>query len=163
MPFRPGAKDRGWSRTAAAVLFLLCAASLPGQPVSADPQAEAKKRVELAAGELEASTAAVRSAALRLSAVAAQLPAARRNVAAAAGELAGARALVAGATRKVRSAELTTGSAQRKVDEATSRVAEGRDTIDGLARRSYQQGPLGDLREIFRVTKTARARGTSGS
>lgn len=146
-----GVRSRGRSRTAGAVLCLWTAIALPGQPASADSQGEAKQRVALAAGELEASTEAVRRAAVRLSAISAQLPTARRKVALATGELAGARALVAGATRKVSSAELATGAAQRKVDEARARVEQGRDTIGGLARRSYQQGPLGDLREIFRA------------
>ena len=151
MSRRPWGTARGRSRAGAAVFVLLCATSVPGQRAAADPQDEARQRVELAAGELEASTQAVRSAALRLSAVSAQLPAARSHVAVAEGELAGARALVAAASRKVRSAELATGAAQRRVDEATARVTQGRDTIGGLARRSYQQGPLGDLREIFRA------------
>ena len=134
---------------AAAVLVALGAGLLPGVPASAEPQGEAKRRVEIAAGELESSTAAVRAAAQQLSAVAAQLPAAQQNAAAAQGELAGARALLAGATRKVRRAELATAASGRRVDEATTRVARGRETIGELARRSYQQGPLGDIRQMF--------------
>lgn len=133
----------------AVVVALAAGLVVPGVPASAEPQGEAKRRVEIAAGELESSIAAVQDAARQLAAVASQLPAARSNVAAAQGELAGARAVLAGATRNVRRAELATMAAGRKVEEATARVTRGRQTIGELARRSYQQGPLGDLRQMF--------------
>ncbi len=133
------------------VVAALVVVSLPGLITSAraESTADAKRRVQVAAGELENSTAAVRRAAASLQAVAAQLPGAERNVSIASGELAGARARLAEANTKVRKAELATDAAQRRVDDATALVARGRDTIDGLARRSYQQGPLGDLRDVF--------------
>ena len=133
------------------IVAALVALSLPSltTSASADATGDAKRRIRVAAGELENSTAAVRRAAASLEAVAAQLPGAQRNVSIATGELAGARARLAEANTKVRKAELATETAQRKVDDATALVDRGRQTIDGLARRSYQQGPLGDLREVF--------------
>jgi murein DD-endopeptidase MepM/ murein hydrolase activator NlpD len=112
---------------------------------------QARHRVAVAAGELENSSAAVQRAAASLQQVAAQLPDAQHNVATARGELAGARARLAEAESTVRRAELATVAAQRRVDEATARVERNRETIGTLARRSYQQGPLGDLREVFRA------------
>ena len=134
-----------------AVCAALLAVALPGAvpPAGADSLGDAKRRVATAAGELENSTAAVRAAAASLDLVAAQLPGARRSVATARGELAGARARLAEANTKVRRAELATAAAERRVTEATARVEANRATIGTLARRSYQQGPLGDLREVF--------------
>ena len=136
-------------RTALAAALITVAAPLVALPVHAETQAEANRRVRVAAGELEDSSAALQRAAASLSAVAAQLPGAQRGVSLAEGELAGARARLAETTTKVRRAELATRAAQGRVDEATAQVTRGRKTIAGLARRSYQQGPLGDLREIF--------------
>ncbi|MCU1674251.1 MAG: Murein DD-endopeptidase MepM and murein hydrolase activator NlpD, containing LysM domain, partial [Frankiales bacterium] len=138
-------------RTALCVALLAVAAPLLTAPARADSLDEAKRRVSVAAGELEDSTAAVRAAAASLDDVAAKLPAAQRDVASARGELAGAQARVAEATTRVRRAELATAAAQRRVDEASARVEANRITIGTLARRSYQQGPLGDLREVFRA------------
>ncbi|MCU1589732.1 MAG: Peptidase, partial [Frankiales bacterium] len=84
-----------------------------------------------------------------LAKVAAQLPGARQDAAAARGELAGARARLQEATTLVRRAELATAAAQRRVDDASAKVTEGRATVGLLARRSYQQGPLGDMREML--------------
>ena len=133
----------------AAATAVVCAA-LVTPPAAADPVDDARRRVTAAAGELENSTAAVRGAAASLADVAARLPAARREAATARGALAGAQARLTEATTQVRRAELATASAQRRVDEASVRVERGRATVAGLARRSYQRGPLGDLREIFR-------------
>ncbi|MCW2725393.1 MAG: hypothetical protein JWN35_2314, partial [Frankiales bacterium] len=82
-------------RTAIAVALLALGAPLlaaPAAPALADAGDEAKRRVALAAGELESSTAAVQQAAVSLAAVATQLPAAQHEAATARGELAGARA-----------------------------------------------------------------------
>jgi murein DD-endopeptidase MepM/ murein hydrolase activator NlpD len=139
-------------RTAIAVALLALGAPLlaaPAAPALADAGDEAKRRVALAAGELESSTAAVQQAAVSLAAVATQLPAAQHEAATARGELAGARARLAEATTRVRRAELATAAAQRRVDAANAKVQQGRDTVGLLARRSYQQGPLGDLRNIL--------------
>ena len=138
-------------RTAVCAALVALAAPLLAVPAGAVSIDEARRRVATAAGELEYSTAAVRAAAASLDRVAVQLPGARRNVASARGELAGAQARLAEANTKVRRAELATAAAQRRVAEATARVEANRDTIGTLARRSYQQGPLGDLREVFRA------------
>src|SRR5207244_11587640 len=45
--------------------------------------------------------------------------------------------------------ELATPAAQRRVAEANAKVQQGRDTVALLARRSYQQGPLGDMRQML--------------
>jgi len=136
----------------AALLAVTTAVVTPAQAQQSDGSLDkARHRVAVAAGELENSTAAVQRAAASLQQVAAQLPGAEHNVATARGELAGARARLSEAESKVRRAELATAAAQRRVDEATARVNRNRDTIDTLARRSYQQGPLGDLREVFRA------------
>jgi murein DD-endopeptidase MepM/ murein hydrolase activator NlpD len=136
-------------RTAVFAALLALTLPLAGAPAQADSSSEAKRRVAEAAHELEGSTAAVRKAAASLSTVASQLPAAQQDVAVARGELAGARAKLAEATTSVRRAELATAAAQRRVDEATAKVADGRATVGLLARRSYQQGPLGDMRQML--------------
>lgn len=134
---------------AAVLLPLLCGPGI-GPVAQADSVDDAKHRVQIAAGALEDSTAAVQAAGASLVSVANQLPGAQRDVAAARGELAGAQARAAEADLLVQRAELSTATAERHVQEATARVASGRETIAVLARRSYQQGPLGDLREVFR-------------
>jgi murein DD-endopeptidase MepM/ murein hydrolase activator NlpD len=139
-------------RTAIAAAFVALTAPVlaaPAGPALADSTDDAKRRVAVAAGELESSNAAVQRAAVSLAAVAAELPAARHDVATARGELAGARARLAEASTRVRRAELATAAAQRRVDAANAKVQKGRDTVGLLARRSYQQGPLGDLRDIL--------------
>ena len=134
---------------AAVMMPLLCGPGV-GPVAQADSVDDAKHRVEIAAGALEDSTAAVQAAGASLVSVANQLPGAQQEVAVARGELAGAQARAAEADLLVRRAELSTATAERHVQEATARVASGRETIAVLARRSYQQGPLGDLREVFR-------------
>jgi murein DD-endopeptidase MepM/ murein hydrolase activator NlpD len=136
-------------RTALAAALLALLAPLLAAPAQADSSSDAKRRVAEASAALEDSTAAVRSAAASLSKVAAQLPAAQQDVAVARGELAGARARLEEANTAVRRAELATAAAQRKVDEANDKVAQGRATVGQLARRSYQQGPLGDMRQML--------------
>ena len=136
-------------RSAVCAALLALVLPLAGAPAQADSAGDAKRRVAEAAAALEGSTAAVLTAAARLADVAAQLPAARQDVASARGELAGAQARLAEATTEVRRAELATAAAQRRVDEATDKVSQGRATVGLLARRSYQQGPLGDMRQML--------------
>jgi murein DD-endopeptidase MepM/ murein hydrolase activator NlpD len=128
---------------------LISLAALVTAPAHADSSGDAKRRVNDASAALEDSTVAVRTAAASLAQVAAQLPTARRDVSVARGELAGARARLAEATTRVRRAELATAAAQRRVDGANAKVLQGRATVGLLARRSYQQGPLGDMRELL--------------
>jgi murein DD-endopeptidase MepM/ murein hydrolase activator NlpD len=136
-------------RAAVAAALLALIAPLLAAPAQADSSADAKRRIADASAALEDSTSAVRAAAASLAKVAAQLPTAQQDVAVARGELAGARARLAEANTAVRRAELATAAAQRKVDEANAKVAEGRATVGLLARRSYQQGPLGDMRQML--------------
>jgi murein DD-endopeptidase MepM/ murein hydrolase activator NlpD len=136
-------------RTALCAALLALTFPLAGAPAQADNSSEAKRRVVDASAALEDSTAAVRAAAASLTTVAAQLPAARNDVATARGELAGARARLAEATTQVRRAELATQAAQRRVDLATDKVSQGRAAVGLLARRSYQQGPLADMRQML--------------
>ncbi|MDT7536904.1 MAG: hypothetical protein QOI82_489 [Actinomycetota bacterium] len=136
-------------RTAVAAALLALTAPLLAAPAHADSSGDAKRRVADASAALEDSTAAVRTAATSLAKVAAQLPGAREDAAVARGELAGAKARLEEANTSVRRAELATAAAQRKVDDANAKVAEGRATVGMLARRSYQQGPLGDMRQML--------------
>ncbi|MBK5307512.1 MAG: peptidoglycan DD-metalloendopeptidase family protein [Frankiaceae bacterium] len=137
-------------RTAVAAALLALISPLASLPAAqADSSSEARRRVAEAAASLEGSTAAVRTAAASLATVAEQLPEAQSDVYVARGELAGARARLSEATTEVRRAELATAAAQRKVDEASAKVEQGRATVGLLARRSYQQGPLGDMREVM--------------
>lgn len=135
-------------RTAICAALLALTAGL-GSPAQADSVGDAKRRVQDASAALEDSTVAVRRAAASLQQVADRLPAAQQDAATARGELAGAEALLAAATSKVRRAELATAAAQRRVDEANARVTAGRVAVGLLARRSYQRGPLGDMRQIL--------------
>ncbi|HVE74858.1 MAG TPA: M23 family metallopeptidase [Mycobacteriales bacterium] len=132
----------------AALAFL--GALAPG-PAAAETEAERRARAEVAAShdELEHSSAAVQAAAAALSKVAAALPAAEREVSQARGELAGAQARATAATTAVRRAEVARAAAQRRVGEASAKVRAGRSLVSQVARRSYQQGPLGDLRQVL--------------
>jgi murein DD-endopeptidase MepM/ murein hydrolase activator NlpD len=136
-------------RTAIAAALLALVMPLVGAPAHADSSGDAKRRVADASAALEDSTAAVRTAAASLSKVAAQLPAAQQDAAVARGELAGAQARLEEASTAVRRAELATDAAQRRVDEASEKVAAGRAAVGLLARRSYQQGSLGDMRQLI--------------
>ena len=136
-------------RTALCAALLALVAPLAGAPAQADSSSDVKHRVADASAALEGSTAAVRAAAASLDQVAAQLPAARSDVATARGELAGARARLQEANTRVLQATLATEAAQHRVDDATVKVAEGRATVGLLARRSYQQGPLGDMSQML--------------
>ncbi len=143
-------------RLAAAACLLglaLPVVALPDQlarPASAqETQEEAKARVDEAAAALEGSSAQVKAAGAALAAVAAQLPGAREEAAQARGELDGARARAGAAEAAASKAELAASVARREVDAASARVDEGLDAVGQLARRSYQQGPLGDLRSVL--------------
>lgn len=147
-------------RLAAAACLLglaLPAVTLPDpvtRPASAqETQEEARQRVDQAVSQaredLEHSSAQVRAAAAALAEVAAQLPVAKQDAVQARGELDGARARAGAALAAARRAELATQAAQREVDEASAQVEQGRAAVAQLARRSYQQGPLGDLRTIL--------------
>jgi murein DD-endopeptidase MepM/ murein hydrolase activator NlpD len=143
---------------------IVCALALPllGSPASSggftvaaattaatQSQEELRQRELEAQHDLEESTAEVQAAAAALREVEAQLPIAEREVAVARGELAGARAKAAAATAAVKAAEAKLAEAQREVDAATARVEEGREDVGRLARRSYQRGRLGALRNVM--------------
>jgi murein DD-endopeptidase MepM/ murein hydrolase activator NlpD len=136
-------------RTAIAAALLAVMGPLVAPPAHADSSSDAKRRVADASAALEDSTLAVRRAAASLAVVAEQLPAAQQDVAVARGELIGAQARLDEANTSVRRAELATAAAQRRVDEANDKVAQGRAAVGLLARRSYQQGPLGDMRQML--------------
>ncbi len=114
-----------------------------------ETQQQARERVAQAEAALEGSTLAVRSAAAALDAVAAELPAAQADAADARGALDGARAREATAVASARRAQDVAVAARQQVDAATGRVAGGRVAVAQLARRSYQQGPLADLRTMM--------------
>ena len=128
----------------ALVLSLLA----PAGPARADDTADAKGRVADAANALEDSTAAVQAAGAALARTAVALPPARAAAARASGELAGAQARAADAERQVQRGELAVTAAVRRFDEATAAVLAGRLAVGRLARRSYQLGPLQDVRAL---------------
>ncbi len=127
------------------------AAPLPSA-VAAPPRAQSLDDLRLkereAAGDLEDSSAAVRTAAAALRAIEVQVPGAKADVARARGELAGARAKAAAADAAVERAEGERAAAQAEVDAASDRVDEGRVGVGRLARRAYQRGRLSDLRDV---------------
>lgn len=134
----------------AACLLGLALPGMAGVPaVAQETPEQARQRVAQAASDLEDSTDAVRAAAAQLEAVAAELPFARADAARARGELDGARAREATAAATARAAERAAQKAERKVEAASARVQEGRDAVARLARRTYQQGPLADLRSMI--------------
>ncbi|MDP3714757.1 MAG: M23 family metallopeptidase [Mycobacteriales bacterium] len=137
------------SRRALAAALAAVAVGVPVTPTQAAEGDEVRERLRESAGELEDSTAAVQAAAAQLRRVAAALPAAQRAAAQARGELAGAQARAAEAARAVRTTELAVTNAQRHVDVATAEVEQGLADIGLLARRTYQQGPLGDLAAVM--------------
>jgi murein DD-endopeptidase MepM/ murein hydrolase activator NlpD len=122
---------------------------------------QARAREEAAHAALEGSTAAVQAAGAELARVEAELPGAQAAVAAAKGELAGARAKATAARAAAERAEAARDAAQEEVDDATAQVEKTRDDVDRLARRAYQRGRLGDLREVMEATEPqdALARG----
>ncbi len=102
-----------------------------------------------AQSDLEDSTDAVRAAAAALREVEAELPTAQADVVRAEGELDGARARAATAAEQAREAERAAAAAEREVSSASREVEAGRAAVARLARRSYQQGPLADLRTVM--------------
>lgn len=127
------------------------AAAVPSVAVlpAAETPEEARERERQAMADLAESSEEVRAAAVALNEVAAELPRAQTDVARARGELAGARAKVAAANAVVARAEAAREAAEKQVDEADGRVEQSREDVGQLARRAYQQGRLGDLREVM--------------
>ncbi len=138
-------------RSAAAACLLGLA--LPGLAATTataqETPAQARARVSEAAGALEGSTAGVRAAAQALAEVAAELPVAEADAARARGELDGAQARAATAAASAQRAEQAAQAARAEVAAASDRVQAGRDAVGRLARRSYQTGPLADVRAVF--------------
>jgi murein DD-endopeptidase MepM/ murein hydrolase activator NlpD len=117
----------------------------PGAPPA---RADAATDLRATAAALESSSAEVQAAGLALARTATALPGAQREVNVARGELAGAEAVLAAAQREVRAGELLLRVASKRVDAATARLQETRDQLGRLARRSYQLGPLQEIRTI---------------
>ncbi len=95
----------------------------------------------------------MRSAAVALSQVEAQLPGAQSAVAKARGGLAGARAKLAAATAELEQAEREQAAAAAQVEAADAQVEQGRQDVGLMARRTYQRGRIGDLREVVDATE----------
>ena len=139
--------------TGIALALALLGSTAPAQAGPA-PRAQTPEQDRLAEAErrtladLAESSAQVRSAAVALSSVAAQLPGAQSAVAKARGSLAGARAKVAAATAELEQAERDLAAATAQVDAADARVEQGRRDVGAMARRTYQRGRLGDVREV---------------
>ena len=128
---------------------------VPPQPAQSavPPGATAEQRrlsaqEQQALADLDESSAQVREAAVALSAVAAQLPAARGDVARARGALAGAQAKLRAAEAELERAEVAVAAGAQQVEAAGRRVQEGRDEVGRMARRTYQRGRLGGLRDV---------------
>ena len=149
----PARARAGTAVALALTLLVLPGASRPAQ-AGPTPRAGTPEQDRLAAAERQAladlaeSSEQVRSAAVALSQVAAQLPGAQSAVAKARGGLAGARAKVAAATAELEEAERAQAAAAKQVEAADRRVEQGRQDVGLMARRTYQRGRLGDLREV---------------
>lgn len=129
----------------------------PGRMAMAAPPGtqsldDLKKREAEAAAALEDSTAAVQAAGAELARIAAALPEAERQVSVAQGELAGARAKAGAARAAAERAEQARVEAQAEVDDANLQVEDSRDDVARLARRAYQRGRLGDVRDVMDAT-----------
>jgi murein DD-endopeptidase MepM/ murein hydrolase activator NlpD len=125
------------------------AAAGPAPRVQTPEQDRVAAAERQALADLAESSAQVRSAAVALSQVAAQLPGAQRAVAEARGGLAGARAKVAAASAELERAEAAQAAAAVQVEAADAQVAQGRQDVGLMARRTYQRGRLGGLREVM--------------
>ena len=125
------------------------AQAAPGGLTQTPAEQEAALKVSEAAGMLEDSSQEVKAAAAALAVVAEQLPLAQADVARARGELAGARAKAKAALAAVERAEQAERQAQVQVDAAGVLVDQGRDDVSRFARRTYQRGALGDLRDVM--------------
>lgn len=119
-----------------------------GPSVQTPEQEELELREREAAGDLVESSAEVKAAGAALRTIAAQLPAARADVDRARGELVGAQAKAARAQQAVARAEAALSAAKAETDAAGAKVEQGRQSVNRLARRAYQRGALGDLREV---------------
>ena len=137
-----------WVRRTALPLSLIGVLLTPSPPARADDSADAKRRIAASVSALEDSSAAVQAAGAALARTAEELPPALEAVARANGVLAGAQARVAAAEREVRRGELQVAAAVRRAEQATAAVAAGRLDVGRLARRSYQLGPLQDVRAL---------------
>jgi len=129
----------------ALVASLAVALVAPATPSRAD---DGTKRVQAAQAALEDSSAAVRAAGAVLARTSALLPAARTAVDQAHGELVGARARAQAAQEQVQRGRLALGGATSNVDRASAAVDHSRATLGQLARRSYELGPLQDVRSL---------------
>lgn len=118
-------------------------------------QARAREAQTLAA--LEGSNAVVQAAGISLAQVSAQLPGAERAVSVARGELAGAQAKATAAQAAAVRAEQARAAAQQQVDAATGQVERTREDVGRMARRAYQRGRLGDLRDVMDSTDPQNA------
>jgi septal ring factor EnvC (AmiA/AmiB activator) len=123
-----------------------------GSPPGSQSMDDLKKREAEAAAALEGSTAAVQAAGAELARIAAALPEAERQVSVAQGALAGARAKAGAARAAAERAEQARLAAQAEVDQANVQVADSRDDVGRLARRAYQRGRLGDVRDVMDAT-----------
>jgi len=129
----------------ALVASLAVALVAPATPSRAD---DGTKRVQAAQAALEDSSAAVQAAGAVLARTSALLPAARTAVDQAQGELVGARARAQAAQEQVHRGRLALGGATSNVDRASAAVDHSRATLGQLARRSYELGPLQDVRSL---------------
>jgi len=129
----------------ALVASLAVALVAPATPSRAD---DGTKRVQAAQAALEDSSAAVQAAGAVLARTSALLPAARTAVDQAHGELVGARARAQAAQEQVQRGRLALGGATSNVDRASAAVDHSRATLGQLARRSYELGPLQDVRSL---------------
>lgn len=135
-------------------LVLVVGGQVPalGAPRGAQTMDEVRQKEAQAAAALEHSTAAVRAAAAELARIAAALPEAERQSSVARGELAGAQARAGAARAAAERAEQARAAAQAEVDTANAQVADSRDDVAQLARRAYQRGRLGDVRDVIDAT-----------
>jgi len=129
----------------ALVASLAVAVVAPATPSRAD---DGTKRVQAAQAALEDSSAAVQAAGAVLARTSALLPAARTAVDQAQGELVGARARAQAAQEQVQRGRLALGGATSDVHRASAAVDHSRATLGQLARRSYELGPLQDVRSL---------------
>jgi murein DD-endopeptidase MepM/ murein hydrolase activator NlpD len=123
-----------------------------GAPPGTQSLDDLRAREAEAATALEGSTAAVQAAGAELARIAAAMPEAERQASVARGELAGAQAKAGAARAVAERAEAARAAAQLEVDQANVQVEESRDDVGRLARRAYQRGRLGDVRDVMDAT-----------
>jgi len=117
-------------------------------PATTSRADDGTQRVQAAQAALQDSSAAVQAAGAVLARTSALLPAARTAVDQAQGELVGARARAQAAQEQVQRGRLALGGATNDVDRASAAVDHSRATLGQLARRSYELGPLQDVRSL---------------